>query len=114
VADRTADTVCGLQLDRHSLSRQHHLHRSDALCTQLSWPVYDRRPDWIISRHRAVTSLRPEEAAPQRLYQEIDYARGDMENRIKECKLEFADRTLDSAVHWVLLEQTGQPHRSAF
>jgi len=37
------------------------------------------------------------------------------ENRIKECQLDrFADRTLDSAVHWVLLEQTGQPHRSAF
>ena len=30
-----------------------------------------------------VTSLRPEEAAPQRLYEEIYCARGDMENRIK-------------------------------
>src|SRR5215813_2803407 len=41
-----------------------------------------------------VTSLSPEDAAPQRLYEEIYCARGDMENRIKECQLElFADRT---------------------
>ena len=41
-----------------------------------------------------VTSLSGEDAAPQRLYQEIYCARGDMENRIKECQLDlFADRT---------------------
>jgi hypothetical protein len=41
-----------------------------------------------------VTSLRSEDAAPQRLYEEIYCARGDMENRIKECQLDlFADRT---------------------
>jgi Transposase DDE domain group 1 len=41
-----------------------------------------------------VTSLSPAEAAPQRLYEEIYCARGDMENRIKECQLDlFADRT---------------------
>src|SRR5499427_3828987 len=41
-----------------------------------------------------VTSLGPEDAAPQRLYEEIYCARGDMENRIKECQLDlFADRT---------------------
>jgi hypothetical protein len=41
-----------------------------------------------------VTSLSAEEAAPQRLYEEIYCARGDMENRIKECQLDlFADRT---------------------
>jgi hypothetical protein len=41
-----------------------------------------------------VTSLGPEYAAPQRLYEEIYCARGDMENRIKECQLDlFADRT---------------------
>jgi hypothetical protein len=40
-----------------------------------------------------VTSLSAEEA-PQRLYEEIYCARGDMENRIKECQLDlFADRT---------------------
>ena len=41
-----------------------------------------------------VTSLSLEDAAPQRLYEEIYCARGDMENRIKECQLDlFADRT---------------------
>jgi hypothetical protein len=41
-----------------------------------------------------VTSLSSEDAAPQRLYAEIDCARGDMENRLKECQLDlFADRT---------------------
>jgi Transposase DDE domain group 1 len=41
-----------------------------------------------------VTSLSPEEAAPQLLYEETYCARGDMENRIKECQLDlFADRT---------------------
>ena len=40
-----------------------------------------------------VTSLSAEQA-PQRLYEEIYCARGDMENRIKECQLDlFADRT---------------------
>jgi hypothetical protein len=41
-----------------------------------------------------VTSLSGEEAAPQALYEGIYCARGDMENRIKECQLDlFADRT---------------------
>ena len=41
-----------------------------------------------------VTSLSLVDAAPQRLYEEIYCARGDMENRIKECQLDlFADRT---------------------
>jgi len=41
-----------------------------------------------------VTSLGCEDAGPQRLYEEIYCARGDMENRIKECQLDlFADRT---------------------
>jgi hypothetical protein len=41
-----------------------------------------------------VTSLSGEDAAPQPLYEETYCARGDMENRIKECQLDlFADRT---------------------
>jgi hypothetical protein len=41
-----------------------------------------------------VTSLSREAAEPRRLYEEIYCARGDMENRIKECQLDlFADRT---------------------
>jgi len=41
-----------------------------------------------------VTSLSAAETAAQALYEEIYCARGDMENRIKECQLDlFADRT---------------------
>ena len=41
-----------------------------------------------------VTSVSSEDTTPQRLYEEIYCARGDMENRIKECQLDlFADRT---------------------
>ncbi len=41
-----------------------------------------------------VTSLSREELAAQPLYEQLYCARGDMENRIKECQLDlFADRT---------------------
>ena len=41
-----------------------------------------------------VTSLRPGEARCRRLYETLYCARGEMENRIKECQLDlFADRT---------------------
>src|SRR3954447_11625424 len=39
-------------------------------------------------------TLQPAEAKPRHLYEKIYCARGDMENRIKECQLDlFADRT---------------------
>ena len=41
-----------------------------------------------------VTSLKPREIAARTLYEKHYCARGDMENRIKECQLDlFADRT---------------------
>jgi hypothetical protein len=41
-----------------------------------------------------VTSLKRREAAARQLYEHVYCARGDMENRIKECQLDlFADRT---------------------
>src|SRR5271157_3845216 len=41
-----------------------------------------------------VTSLKRSEAAARQLYEHVYCARGDMENRIKECQLDlFADRT---------------------
>ena len=41
-----------------------------------------------------VTSLKPSEVAARYLYETIYCARGEMENRIKECQLDlFADRT---------------------
>ena len=41
-----------------------------------------------------VTSLKRSEAGARHLYEKVYCARGDMENRIKECQLDlFADRT---------------------
>jgi len=41
-----------------------------------------------------VTSLKPAEAGARHLYEVVYCARGEMENRIKECQLDlFADRT---------------------
>jgi Transposase DDE domain group 1 len=41
-----------------------------------------------------VTSLKPGAISPRHLYEEVDCARGDMENRVKECQGDlFADRT---------------------
>ncbi len=41
-----------------------------------------------------VTSLKPHEAPARRLYEEVYCARGEMENRLKECQGDlFADRT---------------------
>ena len=41
-----------------------------------------------------VTSMKRSEAAARQLYEKVYCARGDMENRIKECQLDlFADRT---------------------
>src|SRR6516162_2495368 len=47
-----------------------------------------------------VTSLKPREVAAQYLYEMIYSARGEMENRIKECQLDlFADRTSAATMH---------------
>jgi Transposase DDE domain group 1 len=67
---------------RDSWSRQRRV------VAKAEWTVGAANPRFV------VTSLGSEDAAPQRLYEEIYCARGDMENRIKECQLDlFADRT---------------------
>ena len=46
-----------------------------------------------------VTSLSPDEWAPKPLYERLYCARGEMENRLKECQLDlFADRTSTRAM----------------
>ena len=67
--------------------------------TELSWSTRDSRSrqrrvvakaEWTAGEANprfVVTSLSSEDAEPQRLYEEIYCARGDMENRIKECPL---------------------------
>jgi hypothetical protein len=73
---------------------------------EFSWSTRDSwsRPRRVIAKAEwtrgaanprfVVTSLSADDAVPQRLYEKIYCARGDMENRIKECQLDlFADRT---------------------
>jgi hypothetical protein len=46
-----------------------------------------------------VTSLKPHEAPARRLYEELYCARGEMENRLKECQGDlFADRTSTATI----------------
>lgn len=53
-----------------------------------------RRGDGSANPRFVVTSLNGREYEAQRLYEQLYCARGEMENRIKECQLDlFADRT---------------------
>ena len=68
--------------------------------TQKSWSRRRRvvaKAEWTHGEANprfVVTSLAPEEHAARPLYEELYCARGDMENRIKECQMDlFADRT---------------------
>jgi hypothetical protein len=67
---------------RHSWSRERRV------VGKAEWTAGAANPRFV------VTSLRANEAAARHLYEAIYCARGEMENRIKECQLDlFADRT---------------------
>lgn len=54
-----------------------------------------------------VTSLMGEDAKPQDLYEKIYRARGETENRIKECQLDLmADRTSKATPRGVLASRS--------
>ena len=62
--------------------------RSRRVVAKAEWTQGEANPRFI------VTSLKRAEAAARHLYEDIYCARGDMENRIKECQLDlYADRT---------------------
>jgi Transposase DDE domain group 1 len=62
--------------------------RSRRVIGKAEWTKSEANPRFI------VTSLKKEEVAAQVLYEDVYCARGDMENRIKECQGDlFADRT---------------------
>ena len=74
--------------------------RDFSWCTLDSWSRYRRvvgKAEWTggeANPRFVVTSLKPAEAGARHLYEAIYCARGEMENRIKECQLDlFADRT---------------------
>ena len=62
--------------------------RRRRVVAKAEWTQGEANPRFI------VTSLKRAEAAARHLYEDIYCARGDMENRIKECQLDlYADRT---------------------
>ena len=62
--------------------------RRRRVVAKAEWTQGEANPRFV------VTSLTPEACVARRLYEEIYCARGEMENRIKECQADlFADRT---------------------
>jgi hypothetical protein len=62
--------------------------RERRVVAKAEWTQGEANPRFV------VTSLSQEEADARHLYEKVYCARGDMENRIKECQLDlFADRT---------------------
>ncbi|TWI22286.1 DDE family transposase, partial [Mesorhizobium tianshanense] len=62
--------------------------RRRRVVAKAEWTTLGANPRFI------VTSLKPERWAARALYEDLYCARGDMENRIKECQLDlYADRT---------------------
>jgi hypothetical protein len=68
--------------------------RSRRVIAKAEWTQDEANPRFI------VTSLKRAESGARRLYEEIYCARGEMENRIKECQLDlYADRTSAATMH---------------
>lgn len=68
--------------------------RRRRVIAKAEWTQGEANPSFI------VTSLKRAEAAARYLYEDIYCARGDMENRIKECQLDlYADRTSAATMH---------------
>jgi hypothetical protein len=62
--------------------------RRRRVVAKAEWTTRGANPRFV------VTSLKPERWPAQALYEDLYCARGDMENRIKECQLDlYADRT---------------------
>jgi hypothetical protein len=86
-ADSKASGQSARRFKEFSWSTRDSWSRRRRVIAKAEWTGGAANPRFV------VTSLSAEEA-PQRLYEEIYCARGDMENRIKECQLDLlADRT---------------------
>ena len=69
-------------------STRHSWSRRRRVIAKAEWTQGEANPRFI------VTSLAPEQAKARRLYEKVYCARGEMENRLKECQGDlFADRT---------------------
>ena len=100
LATEIADELAAAEEDSKATGQQARRFKEFSWSTRDSWSRHRRviaKAEWTggaANPRFVVTSLSAEDAAPQPLYEEIYCARGDMENRIKECQLDlFADRT---------------------
>ena len=100
LATEIADELAAAEEDSKASSQPARRFKEFSWSTRDSWSRQRRviaKAEWTggaANPRFVVTSLSAEAAAPQPLYEEIYCARGDMENRIKECQLDlFADRT---------------------
>jgi hypothetical protein len=100
LATEIADELAAAEEDSKATGQPARRFREFSWSTRDSWSRHRRviaKAEWTggaANPRFVVTSLSAEDAAPQPLYEEIYCARGDMENRIKECQLDlFADRT---------------------
>src|ERR1700761_6378574 len=95
-----SDELMQASLDSVRTGRSARRFKDFSWCTLDSWSR-DRRvigkAEWTggeANPRFVVTSLKPAEIGGQYLYEKLYCARGEMENRIKECQLDlFADRT---------------------
>jgi hypothetical protein len=87
-ADSKASGQPARRFKEFSWSTRDSWSRQRRVIAKAEWTAGEANPRFV------VTSLSAADAAPQALYEEIYCARGDMENRIKECQLDlFSDRT---------------------
>src|SRR5438445_1261471 len=87
-AESKASSQPARRFKEFSWSTRDSWSRQRRVIAKAEWTAGEANPRFV------VTSLSSEDAEPQRLYEETYCARGDMENRIKECQLDLlADRT---------------------
>src|SRR5262249_56301917 len=87
-ADGKATGQAARRFKEFSWSTRDSWSRQRRVIAKAEWTGGGANPRFV------VTSVSSEHTAPQRLYEEIYCARGDMENRIKECQLDLVpDRT---------------------
>jgi hypothetical protein len=68
--------------------------RERRVIAKAEWTQGEANPRFILGSSPRTTSLSPERGDARHLYEKVYCARGEMENRIKECQLDlYADRT---------------------
>jgi hypothetical protein len=100
LVEEIASELAAAAADSAATGKSARRFRDFSWSTLNSWSRYRRvigKAEWTggeANPRFVVTSLKPAEVGARHLYELIYCARGDMENRIKECQLDlFADRT---------------------